>query len=71
RKRLKPKRPDSRLRGNDKLISYLKLKKQKPLRVIPTKVGIRELNVTVIYRKRLKPNELDSRLRGNDDLLVT
>lgn len=34
-----------------------------------TKVGIRELNVTVIYRKRLKPNELDSRLRGNDGIL--
>lgn len=35
-----------------------------------TKVGIRELNVTVIYRKRLKPNELDSRLRGNDGFLL-
>lgn len=36
-----------------------------------TKMGIRELNVTAIYRKRLKPNELDSRLRRNDNSLVT
>ncbi|MBG8805738.1 pilus assembly protein PilS [Neisseria meningitidis] len=34
-------------------------------------MGIRELNVTVIYRKRLKPNELDSRLRGNDESIRT
>ncbi len=85
RKNPNPNGLDSRLRGNDEILSWGNLlgmiesigkttgihrkKTETPATVIPAKAGIQQHNATGIYRKNPNPNGLDSRLRGNDEIL--
>ena len=70
RKKQKPDRLDSRLRGNDEILDYGNLsgmiesigkttgiyqKNRNPTSVISAKAGIQKHNVTGIYRKKQKP----------------